>query len=179
MENSAVTFPSTLKWDENSKFYHLFLDGIKDIYWAEKEMVDSLPDMQDAATSAELKSALGMHLNETIGHVSRLEKVFSLMKLEPDSKKCKAMAGLMREARELISDTEDDSMVRDCAIIFAAQKIEHYEIGTYGTLCRWAKQMGKLDIAGLLYHNLSEEKEADEKLTAIAELNINNEGINE
>lgn len=180
MENSNPSaYPDLLIWDENSKFYQLFLDGIKDIYWAEMELIDSLPDLQDAATSAELKEAIGHHLLETKGHARRLENVFSLMNLDPDTKKCKAMAGLLKEANELVSDTDDGTMVRDCAIILAAQKVEHYEIATYGTLCRWAKQMGRTDIADLLHQNLQEEKMADETLTKIAEADINQEGIGE
>jgi len=163
----------------NSPFHQLFVDGLKDIYWAEKHLVKELPKMIKGATSDELKSAIEGHLDETKNHVSRLESVFEDLGLKPQAKKCEAMAGLTKEAAEIMAETEADTMVRDCGIILAAQKVEHYEIATYGCLTEWAKQMGHREVAKLLYATLEEEKGADELLTKVAENDINVEGMEE
>lgn len=162
-----------------SPFHKLFVDGLKDIYWAEKHLVKELPKMSKGATSEELKSVIDAHLEETKGHVDRLESVFELLGLKPQAKKCEAMAGLTKEAAEIMEETKSDTMVRDCGIILASQKVEHYEIATYGCLTEWAKQMGHRDAAKLLYATLEEEKAADQKLTDVAENDINQEGIEE
>lgn len=181
MNNSAEnqTTGSISEDMANSRFHHLFVDAIKDIYWAEQYLVKELPKMSAAATSNALKMALDSHLEETKGHVTRLEEVFGSIGLTPESKKCDAMAGLVKEAHEIIEETADDSMVRDCGIILASQKVEHYEIATYGSLVAWAKKMNHKEAAKLLYATLKEEKAADAKLTDIAEDDVNEEGSEE
>ncbi|MGF7231278.1 ferritin-like domain-containing protein [Arachidicoccus sp.] len=163
----------------NSKFHSLFVDNLKDIYWAEKHLVKELPKMSASATSNVLKECIDDHLEETKEHVSRLEKAFEHLGLEPEAKKCEAMAGLVKEAHELIDETQDDSMVRDCGIILAAQKVEHYEIATYGSLAAWAQKMKHNNVAKLLLSTLEEEKNVDEKLTEIADDDVNEQGAEE
>ncbi len=150
-----------------------FVDQLKDIYWAEKHLTKALPKMKKAATTDDLKQAIDDHLNQTTEHVSRLEEVFGLMEQKVQAKKCDAMEGLLKEGDSIVEETEDGSMTRDAAIIMAAQKVEHYEIATYGTLVQFAKTMGRDDIAEILQNTLDEEKTADETLTEIAESKIN------
>ena len=156
-----------------------FIDEIKDIYWAEKKLVTTLPKMQKAATSDELKQAIGDHLEATREHVSRLEQVFELLGEKAQAKKCEAMEGLVKEGEGVIEDTEDGSATRDVGIILAAQKVEHYEIATYGCLAQLAKTMGLEEIKNLLGQTLTEEKQADELLTEVAEKCINYEAAEE
>lgn len=151
-----------------------FIEELKDIYWAEKHLVKSLPRLQKAATSEELMNAFGEHTTVTEEHVSRLEEVFDMLGETARAKKCEAMEGLVNEAQTIMEDTEDGSATRDVALIMAAQKVEHYEIATYGGLVQLAKTIGRDDIADLLSQTLEEEKEADETLTAVAENNSNN-----
>ena len=162
-----------------SPFHKLFVENIKDIYWAEKHLVKQLPKMSKKSTSEKLKSTIDEHLEETKRHVERLESVFELLGLKPTAKKCEAMEGLTQEAEEIMEETQSDTMVRDAGIILAAQKVEHYEIATYGSLTAWAKQMGHREVAKLLHATLEEEKAADENLTMVAENDINDEGIEE
>lgn len=162
-----------------SKFHILFVENLKDIYGAEQHLVKELPKMSAAATSNQLKTAIDAHLEETREHVTRLESVFSELGLEPESKKCDAMAGLVAEAHELIEETDGDSMVRDSAIILAAQKVEHYEIATYGSLIAWAKTMQHNDVVKILLATLEEEKSADEKLTDVAKDDVNEQASKE
>lgn len=150
----------------------LFIDELKDIYWAEKALTKAIPKMIKNATSEELVEALTGHLEVTKEHVSRLEKVFSSIVEKAIAKKCEAMEGLMKEAEEIMQQTEK-GMVRDAGIISAGQKVEHYEIATYGALCTFAKTLGESDAASLLHETLEQEKEADVKLTEIAESFIN------
>lgn len=163
----------------NSKFHELFMEELKDIYWAEKALVKALPKMQKAATSEELKTAIGDHLEETKNHVSRLEEIFEMMGKRAQAKKCEAMEGLIMEAQQGVDETEEDSMVRDACIIIAAQKVEHYEISAYGSLRTLANVMGHSDAADLLEQTLDEEKHADSLLTEIAESTINEEAAAE
>ncbi|MXV50708.1 DUF892 family protein [Pedobacter sp. HMF7647] len=151
----------------------LFLDSIKDIYWAENHLVKTLPKMQKASTSEKLSTAIGNHLEQTKGHVSRLEQVFELLGEKPQAKKCDAMEGLTKEGEGIIEDTEAGTATRDVGIILASQKVEHYEIATYGGLAKLAKTLGLEDVAEVLVQTLNEEKEADELLTGIAENDIN------
>lgn len=153
----------------------LFEDELKDIYWAEKALTKALPKMVKKATSEELRDALQEHLEVTENQVLRCEKVFEMMDKPARGKKCEAMDGLIREAEEIMSNAEE-GMVRDAGIISAAQKVEHYEIASYGTLCAFAKTIGENDIADLLNQTLDEEKEADETLTDLAE-SINEEAL--
>jgi ferritin-like metal-binding protein YciE len=157
----------------DSALLELFTDEIKDIYWAEKHLVKSLPKMQKAATSDELVQAISDHLEATKEHVTRLERVFEMLDEKVQAKKCDAMEGLVQEGEGVIEDTEDGSVTRDVGIILAAQKVEHYEIATYGGLAQLAKTLGREDIAEILGQTLAEEKEADELLTNIAENDIN------
>ncbi len=150
----------------------LFIDSLKDIYWAEKALVGALPKMSANATAAGLASAISEHLSITKVQVARLEQVFELLGEKPQGKKCEAMAGLLEEGDGLLEETAPGA-VRDAGIIAASQKIEHYEIATYGTLCAFAKTLGENDVAKLLTQTLSEEKEADCLLSDVA-LNLVN-----
>ena len=150
----------------------LFLQELKDLYWAEKALTEALPEMQANASSEELITALEEHTVETRNHITRLEEVFAKMGEKPETKKCKAMDGLIAEAREVMAESAE-GVVRDAAIISCAQKVEHYEISSYGTLRSYALTLGKVDVANLLEQTLVEEKEADDTLTAIAEARVN------
>ena len=119
---------------ENSQLEKLFTDSLKDIYWAEKQLTKTLPKMKKAATTDELKSAIEEHLAQTEGHVKRLEQVFDMCGKKVQAKKCDAMEGLIKEGESVVEDTQDGSMTRDAGIIMSAQKVEHYEIATYGSL---------------------------------------------
>jgi ferritin-like metal-binding protein YciE len=156
----------------------LFEDELKDIFWAEKALTKAIPKMIKNATSQELIDALEQHLEVTKGHVERCEQVFELLGKPARAKKCEAMEGLTKEAEEIMSSTEE-GVVRDAGIISAAQKVEHYEIASYGTLCAFAKTLGEDEIAGILEQTLNEEKQADETLTSVAESSINVEAANE
>ncbi|GEP94997.1 YciE/YciF ferroxidase family protein [Chitinophaga cymbidii] len=163
---------------ENSKFHQLFMDELKDIYWAEKHLVKALPKMQKAATTEELVNAFADHLAATKEHVSRVEEIFDLMGVKPVAKKCEAMEGLVAEAQELI-DEEEESVVLDAGLIIAAQKVEHYEIAAYGSLRTLANHMGHTEAASILEQTLAEEKETDVLLTQIAESSVNEEAMSE
>jgi ferritin-like metal-binding protein YciE len=154
--------------------HELFEDQLKDIYWAEKALTKALPKMIKNATSAELKSAFTDHLDVTEEQVARCEEVFESIGKKATASKCEAMEGLIKEAEEIMESTEPGS-VRDAGLICAAQKVEHYEIATYGTLVSWANQLGESEAAGLLEATLNEEKEADVTLTEIAEASVNEE----
>jgi len=164
---------------ENSEFHEFFVDELKDIYWAEKHLVTALPKMKKAATSPELAAAFDKHLGETKTHVETLEKVFELLGEKAAAKKCDAMAGILEEANGIIEDTEKGTMIRDCGLILGAQKVEHYEIATYGGLRTLAAAMGHDDVAKLLQQTLDNEKATDEALTGIAESVVNTEAIAE
>jgi len=157
----------------HSQLEKLFIDSLKDIYWAEKHLTKVLPKMKKKATSDELKKAIEEHLAQTEEHVTRLEQVFNLCGKKPQAKKCEAMEGLTKEGDSIVEETEDGSETRDAGIIMAAQKVEHYEIATYGTLVVFAKTLGMHEAADILVETLKEEKDTDEKLTGIAEGNIN------
>ncbi len=151
-----------------SQLRETFLEELKDVYDAEKQLVKALPKVAKAAEHEELKHAIEAHLEETEGHVERLERVFEIFGEKAAAKKCKAMKGLLEEGEELISEKAGDT-----ALICAAQKVEHYEIASYGSLCAWAKSLGEDEAADLLDETLGEEKEADDKLTSIAEETVN------
>ena len=156
----------------------LFEDELKDIYWAEKALVKALPKMAKKASTQELKDAIQQHAEVTQGHVERCEQAFEMMGKAARAKKCEAMEGLIKEGEEIVQNTEE-GVVRDAGIISAAQKVEHYEIASYGTLCAFAKTLGEDDIADLLEQTLNEEKDTDETLTSIAESSINSEALQE
>jgi len=157
----------------NSQLENYFTESLKDIYWAEKHLVKALPKMQSAATTEELKSAIEAHITQTEEHTSRLEHVFKLLGKKAQAKKCDAMEGLIKEGESIVEETEDGSMTRDVGIIMAAQKVEHYEIATYGSLVQLAKTMGQDEVADILAQTLQEEKETDQGLTEIAENDVN------
>jgi ferritin-like metal-binding protein YciE len=159
--------------NDASMLEELFIDELKDIYWAEKHLVKALPKMQKAASSSELKEAFAEHLEVTKKHVSRLEQAFELMDQKVLAKKCEAMAGLTKEAEGIIEDTERGTSTRDVGLIMAAQKVEHYEIATYASLKQIAKTLGNTKVSNLMGITLMEEKDADVTLTGIAENNIN------
>lgn len=158
---------------ENSEFHGFFVDELKDIYWAEKHLIPALQKMQKAATSPELQASFEKHRNETQEHVTRLERVFELLGEKPAAKTCDAMKGLIEEAQSILEDTEKGTMIRDAGLILAAQKVEHYEIATYGTLRTFADCMGHNDVADLLDKTLENEKATDQALTQAAESSIN------
>jgi ferritin-like metal-binding protein YciE len=165
--------------ETKSKLEEFFVEELRDIYWAEKHLTKALPKMQKAATSAELSDAFADHLTATEEPVSRIEEVFELMGETARAKKCEAMEGLVKEGEEIIEDTEDDTSTRDVALIMAAQKIEHYEIATYGGLIQLARTIGRDDVAEILKQTIAEEKEADELLSGIAESQANPEANTE
>ncbi|WP_113653067.1 YciE/YciF ferroxidase family protein [Pedobacter namyangjuensis] len=164
---------------ENNEFKDFFIDGLKDIYWAEKHLAKALPKMQKAATSEELAMAFEKHTQETKQHAEILEQVFGLLEEKATAKKCDAMEGLLEEADGIIEETEDGTMIRDAALILAAQKVEHYEIATYGTLAVFARTMGRDDIAELLTQVLDNEKATDVALTTVAEGFVNEQAVAE
>ena len=167
------------KRENEPKLEEFFHDEIKDIYWAEKKLVQTLPKMARAATSGDLKNAFKSHLEQTKEHVSRLEQVFDILGHKPQAKKCDAMEGITEEGASIIEDTKDGTHTRDVALILAGQKAEHYEIATYGGLAQVATTLGYDDIASLLKQTLAEEKEADQSLTQLAENSINEEAMEE
>jgi ferritin-like metal-binding protein YciE len=147
----------------------LLESSIKDLYWAENHLVKTLPSIQDAAGSTGLRKAVGDHLKITKGHVTRLEKAFALLGKKPMAKKCDAMEGLTMEGEGIINSTAAGSIARDRGLIMACQKVELYEIASYRGLALLATQLEKPDIAGLLNETLTEELEADQALTVLAE----------
>lgn len=156
----------------------LFIHQLGDIYYVEKQLLKTLPKMAHAAHNDELSAALEDHLNETEGHVDRLEQVFETIDRTARAKKCDAMDGILEEAKELMDDFKNDEAL-DAAIIAAGQKVEHYEITTYGTLCAWAEELGLDEAASLLSETLDEEKAADDKLSELAEGGVNAEADEE
>ncbi|MCW3084516.1 MAG: hypothetical protein JWP12_1882 [Bacteroidetes bacterium] len=157
---------------ESSQLMKLFEDELKDIYWAEKALTKAIPKMIKNATSQELIEALENHLSETEEHVSRVEQVFESIGKKAVAKKCEATAGLIKEAQEIMEECEEGAM-RDAGIISAGQKIEHYEIASYGTLRAFADLLGLDEAVELLEDTLKEEKAADERLTEVATSVIN------
>jgi ferritin-like metal-binding protein YciE len=157
----------------DSRLEEFFHDEIRDIYWAEKKLVQTLPKMAKAATSENLRNAFTAHLAQTKEHVTRLEKVFELLGHKPQAKKCDAMKGITEEGASIIEDTDDGTATRDVALILAGQKAEHYEIATYGGLAQIAKTLGHKDVARILETTLQEEKITDQKLTDLAEKSVN------
>jgi ferritin-like metal-binding protein YciE len=150
----------------------LFLHQMRDIYYAEKQIVRALPKMIDKADDSDLKSGLRHHLDETKNHVTRLEQVFEMIDARAKAVDCPAIDGIIKEADEVIGDVEDKDVL-DAAIIAAAQAVEHYETARYGTLIAWAKELGRDDCATILAQTLEEEKAADKKLTQVAEARVN------
>jgi ferritin-like metal-binding protein YciE len=150
----------------------LFVHTLRDIYYAEKQIVKTLPEMIDKASDPQLKDGFRSHLRETENHVKRLEQVFQTIGQKAQGVDCPAIDGIIEEAEEVTGEVEDKSVL-DAALIAAAQAVEHYEMTRYGTLIAWANQLGRRDCATLLEQTLNEEKAADKKLTAVAESHVN------
>lgn len=159
--------------EKDGPLFKFFTDSLKDIYFAEKHILEALPKMQKAATTSELQEAIEDHHLQTQKQVSRLEKVFKLIGEEPEAKKCEAIIGIVKEGESCIKDTEEGSMTRDAGLIIAAQKVEHYEIASYGGLAALAETLGLYDASELLHTTLEEEEDTDQSLTDIAESFIN------
>ena len=162
-----------VKENTTSYLQKFFTDQLKDIYYAEKELIKGLAEMKNASSTEELEDAFDNHSKQTERHIKRLEKVFQLIGKKAEGKKCEAMDGLLKEARNIISETEAGTLTRDAALIIAAQKVEHYEIASYGGLAQLAITMGMNRAADLLEKTLQEEEQTDQLLTDIAESYIN------
>ena len=175
---SKKTSSANMK-SEETMLKELFIDELRDIYWAEKHLTKALPKMKKAATSEELANAFDEHLAVTEEQIGRVEQVFELLDMTARAKKCEAMDGLVKEAQALIEELPKGSAVIDAGLIIAAQKVEHYEIAAYGSLVQLAKTMGENEIADLLQQTLDEEKEADQLLTELAVSGINISAENE
>jgi ferritin-like metal-binding protein YciE len=152
----------------NNDLHELFLDELADVYNAEQQLTKALPKLAKTAKNDQLREAFEQHLEETENHISRLDQVFESLGESMKRKKCKGMEGLVEEGEEVISEQKNSSAL-DAGLIISAQKVEHYEMAAYGSLCSWAEQMGHDDALELLRQTLEEEKATDEKLTEIAE----------
>jgi ferritin-like metal-binding protein YciE len=150
----------------------LFVHTLRDIYYAENQIVKSLPDMIEKATDPQLKQGFQTHLRETQNHVKRLEQVFQLVGMKASGVDCPAIDGIIEEANDVVGEVEH-KFVLDAALIAAAQAVEHYEMTRYGTLIAWAKQLGRNDCVSLFQQTLDEEKATDKKLTSMAEAQVN------
>jgi ferritin-like metal-binding protein YciE len=178
-KNSGQNKQKAKENKNGSLLQEFFMDSLKDIYWAEKALTKALPKMSKNATSEELKMAFDEHLEITKKQVERLEQVFEALGEKAQAKTCDAMKGLVEESESIIGETKDDTYTRDAALIMAAQKVEHYEIATYGGLVQLAKTMNQQNVAKMLETTLNEEKQADVLLTKIAEAGINDVATNE
>ncbi|MDE5579697.1 MAG: ferritin-like domain-containing protein [Alistipes sp.] len=156
-----------------TEFHNFFVDQLKDIYWAEKHLKKGLRKMSRAATSPKLRDAFEKHYDEGDKQITELETIFGLLGEKPEAKRCEAMEGLLEEADGMISDTQKNSFVRDAGLILAAQKVEHYEIATYGTLSALAAYLPEKKVRRMLETILAGEKKTDELLTRIAEEFVN------
>lgn len=163
----------------DSLLKELFTESLQDVYYAEKALTKAMPRMQAAATSPELIQAFENHLQQTQGQIQRLEQVFQLIGEDAEGKKCEAMEGLIKEAESIISDTDEGTATRDVGLIMAAQKVEHYEIASYGSIRQLAITLGLTEAAQLLEQTLDEEKQTDLLLTDIAENSVNYQAATE
>jgi len=157
---------------KDKDIHDLFFDTLKDIYFAEKQILKALPKMAKAASSDKLRAAFEKHHGETEGQVERLEKIFELIDKPPRSKTCDAIQGILDEGKEIMEEYKGSEAL-DAGMLAAAQAVEHYEISRYGTLKQWALQLGMKEAAGLLDQTLQEEKKTDENLTSLAEAAVN------
>lgn len=176
--NSSGNDKKKAKSSAAKGLHDLFVDELKDIYWAEKAIIKAMPKLIKNTTSDELIEALEKHMTQTEEQIARLEQVFEAIGTKAVAKKCESMEGLIKEAEEIMEETEI-GMVRDAAIIASAQKIEHYEIASYGTLCSFAQTLDEMEAYDLLETTLEEEKETDMLLTEIAESSINMKAMEE
>lgn len=156
-----------------------FIEELRDIYGAEKQLTKALPKLKNAATSPDLAMAFGEHLQVTQNQIARLEQIFELLNETPEAKKCEGMEGLIKEGESVIEDTEAGSSTRDVGLIVSAQKVEHYEIAAYGSLSQLAKTIKKSEVSKLLDQTLQEEKETDMLLSNLAETLINEDARKE
>ena len=161
------------------KLKEFFLEELKDIYFAEHEALKALKKMKGAATSKALKESIGLHHSETEEQIKRLEEVFALVGEKPSKKKCEGILGIIKDGESVLEDTETDTTVRDVAIIIANQKVEHYEITSYGSLAELARTLGLDEAAELLDITLDEEKQTDVTLTTLAVESVNEEATKE
>lgn len=167
---------------ENMKelpLHKFFIFELEDLYWAEQHILESMPKMIDAATSEALRSGLNNHLQETTEHITRLKQAFETLGEKPRDTKCKAIAGILKEVDDMIAETKKGSAVRDAAIIMAAQKVEHYEITSYGSMIAFSKLMGHNQVTALLQDTLREEDNTNSTLTSLAEGGINEQALKE
>jgi ferritin-like metal-binding protein YciE len=176
-KSSSVSSMKGMSYNGDDAFQNLLEDGLKDILWVEKTLVKELPKMAKKAQSQELREAIEDHLEETREQVQRLTEVFRMIGKSAETKKCDALSGILEEGEKHIGENEGEA--RDAAIIGSAQKVEHYEIASYGTLCAYANTLGLDDAADLLKETLEEEKAADEKLSMIAETSVNQQAFSE
>jgi ferritin-like metal-binding protein YciE len=161
---------------EHNELRDLYIDELRDLYDAENKLVKALPKLAKAASSDKLRAGFEEHLEQTKGHVSRLEEIFEGLDEKPTGKKCAGMAGLVKEGEEIM-DEDFSGEVMDAALISAAQRVEHYEIAAYGCVSRWAQLLGETEVGALLEKTLEEEKETDQKLTELAEeINVEAKG---
>ena len=177
--NTTASLSKKVLKNKYKPLFQFFVDGIKDLYWAEKAIETLLKKNKALAYTEELSDAIEDHEKQTQKHVLRLEKIFYALNMKPEAKKCEAMAGLIKEAEETVSSTPANSMTRDAVIIICAQKVEHYEIASYGGLLQIALTFNMKSIANLLEKTLQEEEETDLLLTEIAEDFINLEAAEE
>ncbi len=178
-DKKVATDTKSKSKESGTEFREFFIEELKDILWAEKALLKALPKMRKAASGKELAASFDAHLSETEEQISTLEQVFELMGEKPKTKKCDAMEGLISETESIISDTEKGTAIRDAGLILAAQKVEHYEIATYGTLAALADAMQEAKVAKLLRSILRDEKDSDKKLTALALESVNEEASEE
>ena len=164
---------ATAQKSDETMLRELFIDELKDIYYAEKLLMKTMPKLAKAATSQELTNAFTNHLAQTEGQLERIEQVFEILGTAARAKKCEAMEGLVKEAQGLLEELPKGTMVRDAGLIIAAQKVEHYEIAAYGSLVQLAKTMRENEIAEILNQTLEEEKQTDQLLTELAVSGIN------
>jgi ferritin-like metal-binding protein YciE len=174
MHARQPTKPKETTMAENGTLHDAFLDELRDTYDAEKQLTKALPKLAKAATSPDLRAAFEAHLEETRGHVERLEQVFESLDEKARGKHCDGIAGIIEEGKSIIEE-DFDKATMDACLIAAGQRAEHYEMAAYRTLVAWAEGMGHTEAARLLQETLDEEKAADEKLTAIAEGGVNQE----
>ncbi len=166
------------KKEASTGLLKLLEDQVADIYYAEKQILKTLPKMAKATTNDELRTAFTDHAEETKAQIARLEEVFAALDLPVKGKKCPAIDGILEEGSEIMDEFSDDAAL-DAGLVAAAQKVEHYEIASYGSMCAWAEQLGLEDVVSLITETLEEEKGADEKLSNIAEEVVNIEADEE
>ena len=176
---SKASKKAKLKIEDENGLKDFLCEELKDIYFAEHEILKGLTKMKDGATSIKLKKAIDLHYNQTETQIERLKEAFELLEKKPQKKKCEAIIGILKEGDDILEDTEEGTMTRDAAIIIASQKVEHYEIATYGSLAELARTINRDDVAKLLEATLKEEKKTDVTLTILATDKINEEAAQE